>query len=257
MQIKIAAIIPARLKSTRYPGKILLPIHGIPMIEHVRRRALICKKFSEVIVATCDYEIAEVVRKNGGKVVMTAENHISGTTRVAEAASSIDCSHVLLLQGDEPLLLPKHLESLIKFVIEEPNADVCNLVGLIESEDELDRASFVKCSIGNPNQILYCFRRTPSIARFHIQYNYIRKMLGVIAYRKDFLLKLANMPATPIEISESIEQMRIIENGFKFNYVEVYPSLPSINEPHELDEVLNCLNKNPEQIKLLKKILVK
>lgn len=257
MPSKIAAIIPARLQSSRYPRKILLPIHGIPMIEHVRRRALICEKFSEVIVATCDNEIAEVVRKNGGKVMMTSVNHISGTTRVAEAVSTIDCSHVLLLQGDEPLLLPQHLEKLIQFVIDEPNTDAWNLVGAIEAENELERNSFVKCSIGNLNQILYCFRHTPSVGNFDIQYKYIRKMLGVMAYRKDFLLMLAGMPPTPIEISESIEQMRIIENGFKLNYVEVFPSLPSINEPHELGEVLNCLNESPEQIRLLKKILVK
>jgi 3-deoxy-manno-octulosonate cytidylyltransferase (CMP-KDO synthetase) len=255
MSIKIAAIIPARMRSSRYPGKILLPIHGLPMIEHVRRRALLCKKFSEVVVATCDVEIADVVRKYSGNVVMTSEDHISGTTRVAEAVSSMDCSHVLLLQGDEPLLVPQHLESLIDFVINEPNIDVWNLVGSLESAGELERNSFVKCVIGNHNQILYCFRRTPSISSFEVQNKYIRKMLGVISYRKDFLLKLASMPSTPIEISESIEQMRIIENGFKLNYVEVNPSLPSINEPHELGEVLDYLNKNPEQIKLLKKIL--
>lgn len=255
MAIKIAAIIPARMRSSRYPGKMLVPIHGLPMIEHVRRRALLCNNFTEVIVATCDDEIAEVVKKNGGNVVMTSEDHISGTTRVAEAAFSIDCSHILLLQGDEPLLLPQQLEQLIGYVINRPNIDAWNLVGLLESVSELERNSFVKCAIGNLNQILYCFRRTPSIANFECQKKYIRKMLGVIAFRKDFLLKLASMQPTAIEISESIEQMRIIESGFKLNFVEVDPSLPSINEPHELDEVLYCLNKNTEQKKLLKQIL--
>lgn len=82
------------------------------MIEHVRRRALMCSNLSTVIVATCDEEIAEVVQANGGQVIMTSYDHINGTTRVAEAVKQIDCSHVLLLQGDEPLLLPRHVEEL-------------------------------------------------------------------------------------------------------------------------------------------------
>ena len=108
--MKIAAIIPARLKSTRFPNKILLPIEGMPMIEHVRRRALMCPVLSEVIVATCDEEIAEVIRAKGGRVIMTSDSHVNGTTRIAEAVAQVDCSHVILLQGDEPLLLPRHIQ---------------------------------------------------------------------------------------------------------------------------------------------------
>ena len=252
--MKIAAIIPARLRSTRFPNKILLPIHGLPMIEHVRRRALMCPTLSEVVVATCDVEIAEVIHANGGRVIMTSDNHANGTTRIAEAVKDVDCSHVLLLQGDEPLLLPRHVEALAKAVVASPEVNAWNLVGALEAEEELDRRSFVKCAVTAPHQILYCFRRSPNFSNFAIQKAFVRKMLGIIAYRKDFLLKLTNLEASPIEKAESIEQMRIVENGFNFSYVEVSPTLPSINEPWELQEVLDCLLVDREQQDLLKSI---
>ncbi len=252
--MKIAAIIPARLKSTRFPNKILLPIHGLPMIEHVRRRALMCPILSEVVVATCDEDIAVVVRANGGRVIMTSDSHLNGTTRIAEAITKIDCSHALLLQGDEPLLLPRHVEALAQAIVGEPQLDPWNLIGALDSQDELDRHSFVKCAITLPHEIMCCFRRSPHFSDFATQKTFVRKMLGIMAYRKDFLFKLTNLPASPIEIAESIEQMRIIENGFGLSYVEVAPALPSINEPGEIQEVLDCLAGDSEQQSLLQAI---
>lgn len=254
--MKIAAIIPARLQSTRFPRKILLPIHGLPMVEHVRRRALMCSMLSEVVVATCDDEIADVVRGNGGRVIMTSDSHVNGTTRVAEAIDQVDCSHVLLLQGDEPLLLPRHVEALVQAISAEPSVGAWNLIGELDAEDELDRHSFVKCAIAAPHEILYCFRRSPNFSDFRTQKRFVRKMLGIIAYRKDFLLKLTCLPTSPIEKAESIEQMRILENGFGLSYVEVAPSLPSINEPAELEAVLESLSADSEQQRLLKAITV-
>lgn len=252
--MKIAAIIPARLKSTRFPNKILLPIHGLPMIEHVRRRALMCSTLSEVIVATCDEEIAEVVRANGGRVIMTSNSHVNGTTRIAEAVAQVDCTHVLLLQGDEPLLLPRHVETMAQAIIAEPEVSTWNLIGALESQDELDRHSFVKCAIAAPHQILYCFRRSPNFSDFATQKTFVRKMLGIIAYRKNFLQKLTSLPVSPIEKAESIEQMRVLENGWRLSYVEVAPALPSINEPGELEKVLDSLSADSEQLALLQAI---
>ena len=112
--MKTVAVIPAHLASVRFPEKILFDIHGLPMIEHVRRRALLANSLTEVYVATCDYRIAEVVTSYGGNVIMTNNLHKNGTTRVAEAIADVDCTHVVLLQGDEPLLLPRHIDSVIK-----------------------------------------------------------------------------------------------------------------------------------------------
>ena len=252
--MRIVGIIPARLKSTRFPNKILLTIDGLPMIEHVRRRATMCSSLSEVIVATCDDEIADIVRSNGGKSIMTSSSHENGTTRIAEAVAGIDCSHVVLLQGDEPLLLPRHVEHLVQSITAKPEISSWNLVSPIETEEEVNRHSFVKCAITDLGQILYCFRGSPYVSNFDNQLKFVRKLQGIIAYRKDFLLKLIDFPVTPIEKFEGIEQMRILENGYDLNYVEVNPALPSINEPVDLQEVLNILSVNSEQNDLLRVI---
>ena len=225
------------------------------MIEHVRRRAMLSNVVSEVYVATCDQEIADVVRGYGGSVIMTPNTHKNGTTRVAEAIKSIDCSHVILLQGDEPLLLPHHLDSVANAILSEPKGDAWNATGSIADEEELDRHSFVKCAVGNADRILYCFRRSPGYSEFKKQKQYIRKILGIIAYRKNFLLELTTVFESKIERYEFIEQMRIIENGYVIKSIPVEPSLPSVNEPMEADIVLSYILNNQEQSRLLKNIL--
>jgi 3-deoxy-manno-octulosonate cytidylyltransferase (CMP-KDO synthetase) len=160
----------------------------------------------------------------------------------------------LLLQGDEPLLLPRHVEALVQAVTAEPEVASWNLIGALQTEDELNRHSFVKCAIAAPHKILYCFRRSPNLSDFATQKSFLRKMLGIIAYRKDFLQKLTSLPASPIEKAESIEQMRILEYGYDLSYLEVAPALPSINEPGELQQVLKSLSLDSEQQTLLKAI---
>jgi 3-deoxy-manno-octulosonate cytidylyltransferase (CMP-KDO synthetase) len=253
--MKMVAVIPAHMASVRFPGKVLFPMHGLPMIEHVRRRALLSGAEIDVYVATCDEAIAKAVLSFGGKVIMTESTHLNGTSRVAEALKSIDCTHVILLQGDEPLLLPRHVDLFAKAIALEPSGYAWNAVGPIETEEELDRHSFVKCSISETGRIQYCFRRTPCYSAFDSQKTFIRKILGIIAYRKDFLLRLALLPASMIEHAESIEQMRIIDNDFILQSVQLSPSLPSVNEPHEAQIVLNYIKNNAEQQGLLAQIL--
>lgn len=253
--MKLVAVIPAHLASVRFPRKILFPFHGLPMIEHVRRRALMSGTLSEVVVATCDSEIAETVRGFGGRVVMTRDTHTNGTTRVAEAIERIDCSHVLLLQGDEPLLLPRHLDQVAAAITEDPGGDAWNATGPIEHPEELDRHSFVKCAVSQANRVLYCFRRTPGFSEFALQRQFVRKILGIIAYRRDFLLQLTRLPPARIEQAEFIEQMRIVENGFRLQSIPVSPSLPSVNEPQEADIVLEYIRNDAEQKPLLERVL--
>ncbi len=253
--MKIVAVIPAHMASVRFPGKILFPFHGLPMIEHVRRRALMSKSVAEVIVATCDNEIASAIRGFGGKVIMTANTHKNGTTRVAEAVKALDCSHVMLLQGDEPLLLPRHIDAFANAIEADPNGDAWNATGPIDHPDELDRHSFVKCSVDSMGRILYCFRRSPCYTNFDIQKKFIMKILGIIAYRKEFLLEITKLPPSPIEQAEFIEQMRIIENGYVIRSVPVNPSLPSVNEPEEANVILNFIQSDYEQRNLLENVL--
>jgi 3-deoxy-manno-octulosonate cytidylyltransferase (CMP-KDO synthetase) len=253
--IRIVAVIPAHLASVRFPGKILHPFHGLPMIEHVRRRALLCEDFSDVFVATCDREIADVIEAFGGKVIMTSDQHLNGTSRVAEAVREIDCTHVVLLQGDEPLLLPRHLEAFIQSIFGDPTWDAWNATGPIKKEDELDRHSFVKCAVSQTNRILYCFRRSPCYSSFDQQVDFIRKVLGIIAFGKEFILKLTSHDVSLIEKAESIEQMRMIEHGYRVRSVPVSHSLPSVNEPGEAETVLEYIEHDAEQKQLLDQII--
>ena len=253
--MKIVAIIPAHLASVRFPEKILYPFYGLPMIEHVRRRALLSPSIDDVIVTTCDEPIASVTLGFGGKVIMTANTHKNGTTRVAEAIEKVDCTHVILLQGDEPLLLPRHLDAMVDAIKLRPKCDAWNATGPIENAEELDRHSFVKCAIGQQNQIIFCFRRSPCYGEVEKQQIFIRKILGVIAYKKEFLLNLTKLPPSKIEQLEFIEQMRILENGYELRSIPLSTSLPSVNEPNEAEIVLDYFQNDIEQKQLLDKIL--
>jgi len=254
-QINIVGVIPAHLASVRFPRKSLFPFAGLPMIEHVRRRALLCKNLSDVYVATCDNEIADAITGFGGKVIFTSDKHLNGTSRVAEAVENLDCSHIMLLQGDEPLMLPRHVDQVIEQIYNGPAGDAWNATGPIESAEELDRHSFVKCAVADDDRVICCFRRSPCFSPFETQKAFIRKILGLIAYRKEFLATLTARPASRIERAESIEQMRIIENGFVLKSVPVNESLPSVNEPSEAEIVLDYIKNNPEQKSLLDCIL--
>ncbi len=253
--MKIIAVIPAHMASVRFPRKILFQFHGLPMIEHVRRRALLAKVFDDVFVATCDEEIANVIRSYGGKVIMTANTHTNGTSRVAEAVKEIDCTHVVLLQGDEPLMLPSHVSQIVNAIRENPEIESWNATAPIDQAEELDRHSFVKCAVAESGRIIFCFRRTPGYSSFDQQQTFVRKILGLIAFRKDFLQKIVAMPISRIEKVEFIEQMRVIENGHVMMSVPVEPSLPSVNEPGEADIVLEYIKSNETQTSLLKQIL--
>jgi 3-deoxy-manno-octulosonate cytidylyltransferase (CMP-KDO synthetase) len=253
--MKIIAVIPAHMASVRFPRKILFEFHGLPMIEHVRRRALLSKAFDEVYVATCDEEIASVIRSFGGKVIMTSNTHTNGTSRVAEAVSDIDCTHVVLLQGDEPLMLPSHVIELVSAIRENPEVESWNATGPIDQKEELDKHSFVKCAVAESGRIIFCFRRSPGYSDFEKQKIFIRKILGLIAFRKDFLQKIVALPISRIEQFEFIEQMRVIENGYTMMSVPVEPSLPSVNEPGEADIILEYIKIDKGQEIILKKIL--
>lgn len=253
--MKIVAIIPAHLNSIRFPKKIVYPILGLPMIEHVRRRALLCKNFNDVIVATCDDEISNLVENFGGKIIMTSNKHLNGTSRVAEAIQNIDCSHVVLLQGDEPLILPNQLKVFFNKIKINPEYDSWNATGKIENIKDLNKHSIVKCIVLENKNITKCFRYYRDLPDQYKNKHEIRKILGLIAYRKDFLNKINNKPESNTEKKELIEQMRIIENGFNLISVSICPTLPSVNEPNEIKIVEDYISQNIEQQKILNSII--
>lgn len=187
--MKIIAIIPARMDSTRFPGKPLADIHGLPMIEHVRRKVALSNSVSEVIVATCDREIFDVVKAHGGKAVMTSSSHQRCTDRIVEASLSLDADIVINVQGDEPMVRPEMLESVIAPLINDPGLICANLISEISSDEEFNSSNVVKTVFDTDNNVVYFSREPiPSVRKASGLPYKKYKQSGIIAFRKDFLL---------------------------------------------------------------------
>lgn len=254
--IRVAAIIPARMASSRLPGKPLLEVRGLPMIEHVRRRVVLCKRFSQVVIATCDREIADVVERYGGRCVMTAPTHPAATDRVAEAIRQLDCTHVLNIQGDEILVLPSDLDRMVLAMETEPGVPAWNGVARIEQAAELSDPAVVKCVVSLTGRILYCSRNfSYLLGKVGNQCEPVRRVLGILGYRRDFLEHYGELVRTPIECAESIDQSRILEHNVILQGVELSRGYPGINEPREVALVRRYLEQDPVQQATLQEIL--
>ena len=252
--IKIAAVIPARMASTRHPGKPLIEIQGLPMIEHVRRRALLCGGFSEVVVATCNTEILEAVESFGGRVIMTSKEHIMASDRVAEAALNLECTHVINVQGDEILVMPDDLSKMRESIHAHPDGQYWNAIAPIEKPEELADTTIVKCVISTSGRILYCARDF-SYLNLSPPFKPVHKILGILGYSKASVLNFSNLKRTDIEKTQSIDQSRVIENDLKLFSVPFKRGYPGINDKREEKMVRKILQSDAEQSIVLNKIL--
>ena len=159
-EIKIVSLIPAHLASIRFKKKVMHNLYGLPMIEHVRRRAIHSGVTENTIIASGDPEILEAIKQYGGEVKQTLRKHLNGTSRVAEAVENIDCSHVIVIQGDEPLIQKDHLKKLKSAIIRNPEIDSWNSISDLKSEEDLSNINIVKAALNDDGQILYFFRNS-------------------------------------------------------------------------------------------------
>ena len=254
MKTRIVAIIPARMASSRFPGKPLLSVAGLPMVEHVRRRVALSGAFSEIVVATCDTEIAEVVERNGGQAVMTSHDHEAATDRVAEAMKNLDCTHVVNVQGDEILVLPEDLQTMVQAIEMQPDVSAWNAVSKIERESDLADPSIVKCVVSRTKRAVFCSRDF-SFLKLTEPFEPVRTILGILAYTSSFLEAYHGMARTPLEVVGSIDQSRIIENDVVLQTVEWPKGYPGINSPHEVELVRQHLSNDTRQSAILSRIL--
>ena len=214
--MKIKVVIPCHLNSVRLEQKVLIDIHGLPMVEHVRRRALLSRKVNNVYVATGDDEIKNVIKSYGGQVLFTMNNHINGTSRVSEAIDLVDCSHVILIQGDEPLLIPNYIDIFIENMEKSKDNLMWNGISEIYDKKSFLDHSIVKCTLDDDYNIESCFRILPHKKKINKK---IFKIQGLIGYEKNFLKKMVLSPETKIAKAESIEQMKAIEIGSKIKAI--------------------------------------
>ena len=225
--MRTIAIIPARMGSSRCPGKPMKKIHGIPMIGHVYYRTKMAANVDFTCVATCDQEIYDYIDSIGGLAVMTADTHDRASDRAAEALIMVEKQEgiifdfVAMIQGDEPLVQPDKIEKAIDELAGDGSLNIVNLMGRIDSEEEFEDQNEVKVVTDLNNNALY-FSREPIPSAWHgIEGISMKKQLGLIFFRRDYLLRFNALEQTPLEIIESVDMMRVLENGDKIKMVKV------------------------------------
>ena len=210
---KIVVVIPARMASSRFPGKPLINILGLPMIEHVRRRVSLCQDV-DVYVATCDEEIKAVVEANGGKVIMTSDKHLMCTDRIEEAVRNLDADIVVNIHGDEPTVLPQAVTDVSGPLLKNDAFQCSCLIYPITDFSELQDTNIVKTVVSRTYSILY-FSRSPIPYLREACSLQFYKQSGIMAFRKDFLHLYSRLSPTPLEIVESVDMLRILEHDYK------------------------------------------
>jgi 3-deoxy-manno-octulosonate cytidylyltransferase (CMP-KDO synthetase) len=232
---RIVAIIPARFQSSRLPGKPLADLGGRPMIEHVYRRAAEARSVDAVVVATDDERIAAAVERFGGIARLTRSSHPSGTDRLAEVAADLSCEIVVNVQGDEPLIEPGMIEEVVAPLGADPALEMATLRRAIRDHAEYMNPNLVKVVVSRSGDALYFSRAPIPHARGGALTAYAH--VGLYAYRRPFLLAYARLQPTPLELMESLEQLRALEHGFRIRTVETRYESVGVDTPEDLERV--------------------
>ncbi len=244
--MKIVAIIPVRMAATRFPGKPLAAILGLPMIEHVRRRVSMCNDLDEVIVATCDEEIRDVVEAAGGRVVMTADTHERCTDRIAKAATKVNADIVINVQGDEPLVMPEMMNEVTRPLLDDKELPSVNLVTRIVDTEEFENPNAPKVVTNRFGDLLYISREPIPSKKKADNTDYIRlKQLGIISFRSDFLQIFTKLEPTPLEKIESVDMNRAVEHGYRVKIVETKGQMIGVDVPTDIKRVEEILKSDP------------
>ena len=235
--MNVMCVIPARYGSTRLPGKPLLEIAGKPMIQHVVERVRQSAAPQRVIVATDDDRIVAAVEAFGGEALLTATDHPTGTDRLAEVAAAFPAVDLVInVQGDEPLIPPQAIDALAAAFVDRPDLQMATLICELEDADAQNPAA-VKVVASLDGHALYFSRSLipyPRNPGSHCRYY---KHIGVYAYRRDFLLQYAKLPPTPLEQTESLEQLRALEHGFRIRLIETAFRSIGVDTPEDLQRV--------------------
>ena len=251
---RVLAVIPARWASSRFPGKPLANIAGVSMIQRVMCQTQKAKCVTEVIVATDDIRILEVINSNGGTAVMTSADHESGTDRVAEVARDRDCDIVVNVQGDEPLMPPQNIDQVVKPLIEDTSTLVTSLRILIRDSKDLRDRNITKVVVDKFDSALYFSKAPIPWDRDTWSENgpealtspHWFKHLGLYAYRKKFLMEYSALSLTPLEKMEKLEQLRILENGFPIKVVETKFDSTGVDSEADIEIIEKQLALSPE-----------
>lgn len=249
--MNIIGIIPARLASSRLPNKPMADILGMPMIGHVYLRSKMSNMLKEVYVATCDQEIVDYIESIGGKAVMTASTHERASDRSAEALLKVEAATgekadiVVMIQGDEPMVTPEMISAAIHPLMEENDLNITNLMASMQTREEHEDPAEVKVVVDKNYNALY-FSREPIPSRKKGVDNVpMLKQVCIIPFRRDFLLEYNKMEQTPLEIIESVDMNRLLENGIRIKMVMREEKTYSVDTIADLDNVNSKMKNDP------------
>jgi len=242
---RIVAVIPARMGSSRFPGKPLASLHGRTMIEHVVRRAAMCDRLDAVYVATCDEEIRTLV-EGFGAVIMTSASHERASDRVAEAAERLEADIVVMIQGDEPMITPDMIVAAVTPMLRDTSVECVNLTRRIVSHEEYINRNTIKVVMNVQGDALYFSRSpVPAVDFASAERSPVFKQVCVIPFRRDFLREFAHLPQTSLERAESIDMLRAVEHGFRVRLVETEVDTHAVDTPDDLRLVETLMKDDP------------
>jgi 3-deoxy-manno-octulosonate cytidylyltransferase (CMP-KDO synthetase) len=246
--VKILALIPARMASSRFPGKPMAKILGKPMIGHVYERVNASNLLHTVAVATCDDEIASYIDSIGGLAVMTSDKHERASDRCAEALLKIESDKgitfdiVVMIQGDEPMTHPNMIAEAVTPMLENAEIKVVNLLGNIKSEEEFHDRNCIKVVCDLSSNALFFSREPIPTVRKEAKIT-PKKQVCIIPFKRDFLLEYSEMSPTPLELAESVDMLRILEHGHKVFMTPTMYETQSVDTPEDLARVEILLQK--------------
>ncbi|MBI5183919.1 MAG: 3-deoxy-manno-octulosonate cytidylyltransferase [Nitrospinae bacterium] len=245
MPTKITAIIPARYSSTRFKGKVLADICGRPMIQHIFERVTKASVIDKVIIATDDSRIFETVRGFGGDVKMTSSTHRSGTDRISEVAKGLDSDIIINVQGDEPMIEPEMIDQVGSLLLNDRDVKMGTLCTRIANKEELRDPNVVKVVMDKSGYALYFSRFPIPFNRDNIPYIALPvpcyRHIGLFAYKREFLLKISQLPETPLEKVERLEQLRVLEHGYRIKVAETDSTTIGVDTEEDLEKVRSMM----------------
>jgi 3-deoxy-manno-octulosonate cytidylyltransferase (CMP-KDO synthetase) len=243
---KIVGILPARWDSSRFPGKPLHPLHGKPLLQHTWERCLGCKRLDDLLVATDDERIRTTAEAFGARVVLTSASHPTGTDRIAEAvAADTDATHVINIQGDEPLIEPGLIDELAETIASDPLLDMVTAANPLEPDaPSLADPNVVKVVVSLDGRALYFSRSPIPFFRNPVPGLPVLRHKGIYAYRRDFLEHFVNWPPSPLEQAESLEQLRALENGASIHVVQTEDTSIGLDAPDQIPAIEALLSSS-------------
>ncbi len=243
--MNVIGVIPARYSSTRFEGKVLADILGKPMIQHVWERARQARILDELIIACDDERVFDAARGFGAKAVLTAKAHTCGTDRICEVINPLDVKVVVNIQGDEPLIDPMMIDMVARPLLDDGSLSMATLMKKIENTAEIHDPNTVKVVFDKNNFALYFSRAAiPYYAETSDvkTLNYY-KHIGLYGYTKDFLFTYRNLPVSQLERIEKLEQLRVLQEGYKIKVLETKVETIGVDTPQDLERLINRMKE--------------